>query len=54
MKVCCVTVPKNFVGQRFCVFTNFVVSKNLMDKMGEGRSITILPENIFVSQCRNC
>ena len=37
-QICCFTVPKNFVGEHFCVSENFVW-KNFMDKRGEGGSI---------------
>ena len=45
----CVLVPKNFVGQHFCVFTKFLFLKKLKDKMG-GSIITIFPEKFHVSQ----
>ena len=39
MKICCLTKPRNFVGEPFCFcFTKFPVSKKFMDKRGGGVS----------------
>ena len=49
-KICCLTEPKNFVGQIYCL-TKFLVSKKFMDRSGmgtEGESITIFHQKIFV------
>ena len=34
LKICCLTVPKIFVGEPFCVSQKFLVSKKFMDKRG--------------------
>ena len=46
-KLFCVQVPTNFVGQIFWAFTKILVSKKNMDKMGEGKIITIFPKKFL-------
>ena len=50
----CLTVPKNFVGEPFCVSKNFWCRKKLWIRRWEEEegSITIFCRKIFVSQCR--
>ncbi len=36
-KICCLTVPKNFVGVPFCVSQSFWCQKNLWKRRGVGR-----------------
>ena len=45
----CLTVPKSFVGQPFCVSENFRWRKGIWIR-GEGEIITILRQKCFVSQ----
>ena len=55
LKNFCLTVPKNFVGEPFCVSQNFWFRKILWIRGGGGReggSITIFCQKFFVSQCR--
>ena len=49
-KICCLTVPKNFVEELLC-FTIFLVSKNFMDKRGGGKEggVSRHSVKIFVS-----
>ena len=37
LKIFCLTVPKNFVGETLLCFKKFLVSKIFMDKRGGGR-----------------
>ena len=49
-KLFCLTVPKNFVEEPFCVSENFWYRKML--GIREGAGITTFCQNCFVSQCR--
>ena len=48
LKNCCLTVPKNFVEEPFCVSENFWYRKML--GISEWAGITIFCQNCFVSQ----
>ena len=48
----CLTVPKKFVGEPFCVSENFWYRKNLWIRRGEGGSVTIFHRKFVVSQYR--
>ena len=50
LKNFCLTVPKNFVEEPFCVFENFLYWKMLGTR--EGAGITIFCQICFVSQYR--
>ena len=46
-KLFCVQVPTNFVGQLFVHSQKFWYRKKIMDKMGEGKIITIFPKKFL-------
>ena len=48
-KLCCLTVPKNFVGETFCVSENFRYRKNLWIRRGGGGSNTSFRPKKFLS-----
>ena len=47
----CLTGPKNFVSGQFC-FTNFLVSKKILDERGGGGEYQHFLSIFFISQCR--
>ena len=49
-KICCLTIPKNFVGD-FCVSENFWY-RNILWMRGGGRECHDFPLEFFASQCR--
>ena len=51
VKIIRLTVPKNLVGEPFCVSENFGYRKKL--EIREGAGITIFREICFVSEHRN-
>ena len=49
-KICCLTVPKNFVGESFGVSGNFLVSKHFTDKRGvEREGVSRFSDENFLS-----
>ena len=52
LKICCLTVPENFVGEPFCVSEKFWYRKKLWIRRGEGGSVTIFHQKFVVSQYR--
>ena len=56
-KICCLTVPRIFVGESFCVSKNFGYRKFSRIRGGGGggggRSVTIFCQKFFVSHHQN-
>ena len=52
---CCLTVPKNLVGETFCVSQSFWYRENLMDKKGLGGKEYnhFLPKNFCLTVPKN-
>ena len=49
LKICCLTVPKNFVGEPFCVSQSFWYRKKLWIRVEDRGSVTIFRQKFFVS-----
>ena len=47
LKICCLTVPENFVGEPFCVSENFWYRKILWIRRGERGSVPIFHKNFL-------